>query len=49
MKYLLITASVCWADEFDCEMFGVFTDKQWKTLCEKTEKYLDRFDLDFVS
>ncbi len=39
MKYLLITASICWADEFDCEIFGVYTDEQWKKLCADTKKF----------
>lgn len=38
MKFLLIKASICWADEFDCEVFGVFTDKEWKDICKKTKK-----------
>jgi crotonobetainyl-CoA:carnitine CoA-transferase CaiB-like acyl-CoA transferase len=41
MKYLLLTAEIDYADEFYCEMFGVFTDEQWKALCEKTKKFFD--------
>lgn len=44
MKYLLLTANIDWADEFGCEMFGVFTDKQWEKLCEKTKALFKRFE-----
>ena len=28
-NYVFVKASVCWADEFDCEMIGVFTKDNW--------------------
>jgi hypothetical protein len=46
MKHLLIIASIDWADEFNCDMFGVFTDEQWKTLCEKTKKFFKKWETD---
>lgn len=43
MKHLLITADIDWADEFSCSMFGVFTDEQWKTLCDRTKKFFKKW------
>lgn len=44
MKYLLVTAIIDYADEFNCEMFGIFTDEQWKSLCDKTKKFFNKFE-----
>ena len=34
----LIKYTADYADEFDCEGFGVFESTKWKSLCEKVEK-----------
>jgi hypothetical protein len=39
MKYLLVTGNIDYADEFYCEMFGVFTEDEWNELCKKTKKF----------
>ena len=53
MKHLLVKGLVDYADEFDCEFFGIFTDKEWDDLCaevkhafEKQEDKEEKVDLD---
>ncbi len=38
MKNLLVKASIDYADEFDCKMFGVFTEEKWNEVCENAKK-----------
>ena len=41
MKYIVAKYSADYADEFDCEGFGVFSKKQWDKLCKDTEKVFE--------
>lgn len=44
MKHLLVKASIDYADEFNCETFGVFTDKEWNDLCAEVKTAFKNLD-----
>lgn len=36
--HVLVVSKKDYADEFDCEFFGIFKFEDWNRLCKKTEK-----------
>lgn len=39
--HVFVKASVCWADEFDCEICGAWSKEDWKDLVSTTKKAFD--------
>ena len=41
-KYIIAKYNKCYADEFDCEGFGIYTKKDWEKICKKTEAAFEK-------
>lgn len=40
-NYIFVKASFDYADEFDCECFGIFKEKAWNEIREEKKKQFD--------
>jgi hypothetical protein len=42
-EYVLVKASVCWADEFDCEILAVYESGNWEQIKADTKDRLEKW------
>lgn len=49
MKKLLVKGRCDWADEFDCEFLGLFTEDNWNSIVKYTKEGFEKHDGEEVS